>query len=53
MALTGRIEGRKSDDGTTYLIAQGDVVLRSIPIAEAMTDAKLVATIKRNKWEEL
>jgi len=48
-----RIEGRKSADGTAYEIRQGDTLMRSIPISEAMGDAKLARVIKQNKWEAL
>lgn len=51
--MQGRIEGRKSADGASYEIKQGGTVLRTIPIAEAMTDQKLSRVIKQNKWEPL
>lgn len=53
MPLAGRIEGRKSDDGTAYVVCQGRAVLRKIPLNEAMTDAKLARIIQRNGWESL
>lgn len=51
--MEGRIEGRRSTDGQSYEIKQGDTLLRSIPISEAMNDRKLSTTIQRNKWEAL
>jgi hypothetical protein len=51
--MQGRIEGRKSADGTAYEIKQGDTLLRTIPINEAMTDQKLARVIAQNKWETL
>lgn len=53
MAVGGRIEGRKSADGLFYEIRQGDRVLQSIPVHEAMSDAKLARSIARNGWELL
>lgn len=53
MALPGRIEGAKSVDGKSYDVSQGDQLLRSIPIHEAMTDEKLARVIKQNKWKPL
>lgn len=51
--MQGRIEGRKSVDGSVYEIVQGGTLLRSIPINEAMTDQKLARVIAQNKWEQL
>lgn len=47
--LPGRVEGRR--DGENYVIRQGATVLKSIPLSEALLDAKLAAAIKRNGWE--
>lgn len=49
--LAGRIVGTVAGD--QYVIAQGDVILRSIPLHEAMADQKLAGTIKANGWQEL
>lgn len=43
------IRGRRNGDA--YELVDGDTVLRAIPINEAVTDPKLAAAIKRNKWE--
>lgn len=51
--MEGRIEGRKSADGLAYEITQGGRLLRSIPIEEALGDAKLAGAIERNHWEKL
>lgn len=49
--MEGRVEGRKTE--TAYEIRQGETLLRSIPLAEAMTNQKLARVIKQNKWEKL
>ena len=51
MKLPGRIEGAR--DGEFYVVRQGGVELRRIPVAEAMSDSKLAMTIKRNGWGAL
>jgi hypothetical protein len=49
--LDGRIRGSISPDGKTYELRQGDTLLRTIPIVEAIGDAKLLAAIRRNGWQ--
>ncbi len=49
--MSGRIEGRVGDG--VYVIVGPQGVLREIPFAEARRDEKLMAAIKRNKWQDM
>ena len=51
--MQGRIEGRKSDDGTAYELRQAGELLRSTPIDDAKDDKKLAAAIRKNGWGQL
>lgn len=51
--MEGRIEGRKSDDGLAYELWQGGVLLKSTPLAEAVSDQKLNRAIRKNGWRPL
>lgn len=43
-----RTVGRRN--GQTYEVVEGDRVILSYGLAEALADDKLAAAIKRNKW---
>ncbi len=47
----GRIGGRV--EHSHYVIRGPQGVLKEIPLAEARTDEKLQAAIRRNSWEPL
>lgn len=47
-----RIIGRVSGSNYEIVSPAGDV-MKAIPLAEARTDSKLAAAIKRNSWEPL
>jgi hypothetical protein len=49
--MAGRIEGRRN--GNAYEIVQGEMVIRTMTLQEALADAKLAAAIQRNKWQPI
>lgn len=53
MAGQGRIEGRRSEDGTTYDLYQHGNLCQSIPIDLARADKRLRKAIKNNRWGEI
>jgi len=46
-----RIEGRVRD--SQYIVTGPSGVVKEIPLSEARKDAKLLAAIKRNGWEDI